>query len=71
MNHVHFIEKCSCGDVLSQCRCSRIDKIVYIRAGACPKCRQEAIDRHHLLNRQKAVPRRKPVRKPRRLNGTP
>jgi cytochrome c551/c552 len=34
----HFIEKCSCGVVLNQCRCMAPDKTVIIKQNACGNC---------------------------------
>jgi hypothetical protein len=34
----HFIEKCSCGVVLNQCRCFSPNKTVVIKPNACGNC---------------------------------
>ena len=35
----HFISKCSCGTVLSQCRCFSKEKIVTVVPNGCTKCK--------------------------------
>jgi hypothetical protein len=34
----HYIEKCSCGKVIGQCRCSTENKVVKITENGCPDC---------------------------------
>jgi len=36
----HFINKCSCGNIISQCRCSSKDKIINIIDDGCSLCRK-------------------------------
>lgn len=49
----HFIERCVCGNVLSQCRCASPDKESRTRPGPCrcsrPKVKEEADIRPGLL----------------------
>jgi hypothetical protein len=35
----HYVEKCSCGRVIGQCRCHAQDKDVRVTPGGCPECR--------------------------------
>lgn len=35
----HFITKCDCGTVISQCRCFSKEKIVNVLAKGCDKCK--------------------------------
>jgi hypothetical protein len=37
----HFIEKCSCGEVITQCRCMAPDKKVIVTPNGCAKCKAE------------------------------
>lgn len=39
MPHNHFIKKCSCGKVISQCRCMAKDKTVLLEENGCAECR--------------------------------
>ena len=39
MPHNHFIKKCSCGKVISQCRCMAKDKQVLLEENGCAECR--------------------------------
>jgi hypothetical protein len=36
----HFIEKCSCGKVISQCRCWSKDKEVTVITNGCGRCKE-------------------------------
>jgi len=38
---MHFIQKCSCGAVISQCRCPDPNKVVRIEDHGCIVCQQE------------------------------
>lgn len=51
--HGHYRTECSCGEVLSQCRCSSPDKVVEVLPNACEKCRGKTVgkpryDRSHI-----------------------
>lgn len=35
----HYIEKCSCGKVIGQCRCASPDKTVRIIPNGCQDCK--------------------------------
>lgn len=37
---VHYCAKCSCGDVMEQCRCNSPDRITIIFQNACDKCKK-------------------------------
>jgi hypothetical protein len=37
----HFVKKCSCGTVLSTCRCDAPDKRVEVVKDGCSKCKKE------------------------------
>ena len=37
----HFIEKCSCGAVITQCRCMDLNKKVIVTPNGCAKCKVE------------------------------
>ena len=39
MPHYHFIKKCSCGKVISQCRCMAKEKHVLREENGCAECR--------------------------------
>lgn len=39
----HFIEKCSCGEIITQCRCMNPNKEVRIIEKGCKKCQQNHI----------------------------
>jgi hypothetical protein len=38
----HYIEKCSCGKVLSQCRCPSHEKEVKVIQDGCVECKAKA-----------------------------
>lgn len=37
----HEIVKCSCGEVIAQCRCFSKDKTVRVIENGCDKCKKE------------------------------
>jgi hypothetical protein len=39
----HYVEKCSCGAVVAQCRCPAPDKEVRVRPLSCKACREAAV----------------------------
>ncbi len=45
----HFTEKCSCGEIISNCRCSSPDKKIIIKENGCKKC-QDSISQAKNLN---------------------
>ncbi len=40
MSHIHIIEKCSCGNLIKQCRCFSKDKKLTIIKNGCIKCKK-------------------------------
>lgn len=38
----HFVDKCSCGKVIGQCRCMSANKTVRIVQDGCPECKAKA-----------------------------
>jgi len=40
----HYIIKCSCGEVISQCRCMDKNKEVTVVKDGCAKCKKEKKD---------------------------
>jgi len=37
----HYITKCSCGEIISQCRCMAPDKTIEIVDRGCKKCKAQ------------------------------
>lgn len=51
----HFITKCSCGNVIAQCRCPSKDKTVNVIERGCERCHVREVAFTQLQNGQAAI----------------
>ena len=54
-NHAHAILKCSCGNLIAQCRCMAHDKAVRVVEHGCVNCKEILRQQPHLAHAKQPV----------------